>query len=122
MRRLRPLAIFALAGGLLAACGGTPAATGAAGGRPCSVTSANTDYNGCDLAHVNLAGRDLQQDSFVGARLTGANLTGADLEGADLSGATYRGAVTTKTTICVNAQYGPCTLPGLRGPKKVSYL
>ncbi|HQU26812.1 MAG TPA: pentapeptide repeat-containing protein [Acidimicrobiales bacterium] len=122
MRPVRLLSVFALAGGLLAACGGTPAATGAPRSHECAVNSANVDYNGCDLAHVDLAGRDLQRDSFVGANLDGANLTGADLEGADLSGATYRGAVTTKSTICVNAQYGPCTLAGLHGKKKVSYL
>ncbi len=122
MRAIRLLSVFALAGGLLAACGGAPAATATARGRHCTVTSANADYNGCDLAHADLAGADLQQDSFVRANLNDANLAGADLQGADLAGATYRGAVTTKSTICVNAQYGPCTRVGLRGPKKVSYL
>ncbi len=122
MRRARLVLVVALAGGLLASCGGGHGATGAARSPDCALSSANTDYSGCDLAHADLAGRDLQQDAFVGANLDGANLAGTDLEGADVSGATYRGAVTTKTTICVNAQYGPCTLPGLRGPKKVSYL
>lgn len=86
------------------------------------MSSANTDYNGCNLAHADLAGRDLQQDSFVGADLAGANLAGANLEGARLSGARDEGAVTTKTTICVNARFGPCTLSGLRAPTRASSL
>ncbi|HET8989750.1 MAG TPA: pentapeptide repeat-containing protein [Acidimicrobiales bacterium] len=122
MRGARILLFVALAGGLLASCGGGPAATSTSRSHDCVVSSANTDYNGCNLAHADLAGRDLQQDSFVGADLAGANLAGANLEGADFSRARTQGVVTTKTTICVNAQYGPCTLPGLRGPKKVSYL
>lgn len=122
MRHLRFLGALALAGGLLAACGGAPVTSGAPRSHDCAVSSANADYNGCDLAHKDLAGLDLQQDTFVKANLDGANLAGTDLQGADVAGARYRGAVTTKATVCVNAQYGPCTLPGLRGTKKVSYL
>lgn len=81
----------------------------------------NADYNGCDFAHRDLAGADLQQDSFLHANLDGADLAGADLQGAKIAGATYRGVVTTKTTVCVNAQFGPCTLPGLKGKRAITY-
>lgn len=112
--------MLAVAGGLLAACGSGPASAYKAS-TDCSVSSGNTDYNGCDFAHHNLSGDDLQKDSFENANLNGANLTGADLQGADLKGATYAGVVTTKTTICVDAQFGPCNQPGLRARKKIQY-
>jgi uncharacterized protein YjbI with pentapeptide repeats len=120
MRAWSFLAVLAVSGALFAACGSAPASAYKASAN-CTVSSSNTNYNGCDLAHRNLSGVDLQNDSFVRADLNGVNLSGANIQGAVFTGATYKGVVTTTSTVCVNAQFGPCDGPGLRGRKKVHY-
>ncbi len=75
----------------------------------------NTDYDGCDLAHRDLRGVDLQDDHLMRADLVGANLDGANLQGADVMGARTTGVKTDTATVCVNSVFGPCTKPGLRG-------
>jgi uncharacterized protein YjbI with pentapeptide repeats len=79
----------------------------------CTVSATNVDLAGCNLAHRNLSDLDLASDDLRGTNLTDANLDGTDLQGADIRGARLTGVMTNAQTVCVNAHFGPCSLPGL---------
>lgn len=113
------VAALVLGGLTLSACGsGHPSSSSFVASKDCTVAVTNTDYDGCDLAHKDLAGVDFQDDHFVRANLTGANLDGANLQGADVTGARIAGVRTDATTVCVNSVFGPCDKPGLEGKGK----
>lgn len=120
MRTKRPFLVLmvALAGLSLSACGGPQSIASFTPSTNCSVTPTNPDLAGCDLAGRNLSGDDLESDSLQGANLEGANLQGANLQGANLKGAKTLHVTTDKNTVCVNAEMGPCSEPGLRSPSK----
>jgi uncharacterized protein YjbI with pentapeptide repeats len=116
MKTARVVVIAALSALGLSACGAsTPALSHFVASTNCAVIVTNVDYAGCDLSHVDFHGADLGSDNFRRANLSFANLDGANLQGADLRGAKTSGALTDSTTVCVNAAFGPCTAPGLRG-------
>lgn len=99
----------------LSACGSTnPSAL--LHSTDCKVSATNSNLAGCNLSKKNLSGDDLQSDNLRGANLFKADLDNANIQGAKLSGAKTTGALTNKFTVCVNAETGPCTEPGLRSP------
>ncbi len=99
----------------LSACGTSHGSTNSfAASANCKVSATNLDLAGCDLAGRDLQGLDLASDNLRRANLSGADLDGADVQGADVQGATLTGVLTNASTVCVNARYGPCSLPGLR--------
>jgi uncharacterized protein YjbI with pentapeptide repeats len=81
----------------------------------CTVRATNVDLAGCDLSHRDLTDLDLASENLRRADLEGADLDGADLQGADVRGADLRDVRTNASTICVNARFGPCSRPALRG-------
>jgi len=120
MRTLKPILLVAVMvfGGLaLSSCADTSNPSAIARSTDCRVTVSNPDLAGCDLAHRNLSREDLQADDFRDANLSGVNFDGANLQGARLKGAVLTGVHTNARTVCVNAEYGPCTKPGLRSPR-----
>ncbi len=114
MNRQWCLALLLLAGLGLSACGSSSTASPIAHSSDCTVVASNPDLAGCDLAHRDLRGADLQGDNLRGANLSGANLDGANIQGAKVSRARIAGVVTNKSTVCVNAEPGPCKKSGLR--------
>ncbi|MFZ1063074.1 MAG: pentapeptide repeat-containing protein [Acidimicrobiales bacterium] len=105
--------VVLVAGLGLSACGTTTTAAKFSASRDCRVTATNYDLAGCNLSGENLSHDDLQSDDLQRADLSGANLDYANLQGANLKGADLKGVRTNDLTICVNAEVGPCTKPGL---------
>lgn len=99
---------------VLSACGSNGAFTASTN---CTISASNLDLAGCNFAHRDLKDLDLASDDLRRANLDGANLDGTDIQGADLRGAKIVGVTTDASTICVNAHFGPCSLPGLHGKK-----
>ena len=114
MRRFWLITTLAMAGLGLSSCGTSAKVATFVASKDCTVSVTNVNLAGCDLAHKNLSRDDLQSDDLQDANLTGANLSGANLQGANVKGADVRGVITNLYTICVNAESGPCTKPGLR--------
>ena len=118
-RTMKPLAAVAVVVSAMAlsACDGSAKTSAIVRSTDCRVVVTNPDLAGCDLAHRNLSGQDLQADNLRGADLTGVNLDGANIQGVRLKGAVTTGVHTNARTVCVNAEYGPCSKPGLRSPR-----
>jgi uncharacterized protein YjbI with pentapeptide repeats len=114
MRKYVPVALLLSSGLIFSACSSSSATY--ARSSNCQVSATNVDLAGCNLSHRNLSGDDLQGDNLSHANLNGTNLDNANLQGANLAHATYVKAKTNELTICVNAEVGPCTKPGLRSP------
>lgn len=110
-----PFVVALLLGGLVLGACGSSQPRAYAPSKNCRVSETNIDYAGCDLAHQNLSGLDLQDDNFRRANLTDVNLDGSNLQGADLAGAVTLGAKTDSSTVCSNTVFGPCTRSQLRG-------
>jgi uncharacterized protein YjbI with pentapeptide repeats len=114
MRKKWLVAVALLVGGLgFSACGTSGVMAKFVASKDCTVTATNYDLAGCNLSGKNLSHVDLQSDDLRRANLSGANLDYANLQGAKLKGANLKGVRTNDLTICVNAEAGPCTKPGL---------
>jgi uncharacterized protein YjbI with pentapeptide repeats len=112
-------ALFFAAVGL-SSCAPSSIGTKFVASKDCHVTVTNVNLAGCDLSKRNLAGDDLQSDDLRNADLSGADLSGANLQGANVKGAILKGVITNHFTICVNAESGPCTKPGLKSPSSAN--
>ena len=120
MNRLVLVTALLAAGVGLGSCGTSATVAKFVASKDCNISVTNVNLAGCNLSRKNLSGDDLQSDDLQNANLTGANLSGANIQGANLKGADVKGVKTNLYTICVNAESGPCTKPGLRSASKAN--
>ncbi len=101
----------------MSSCGSPATVSTFVPSKNCHVSATNYNFAGCDLSHRNLSHLDLESDDFERANLTGTNFDYSNLQGANLKKAKLSGVLTNDLTICVNAEIGPCSEPGLTSPK-----